>query len=307
MDETGEITAVEVSTRVKPVEVVYKGIEETDRYKLVEIIEAEKNGKKVIVVGLNHTRNLEDCGSVLEKFNEFLSRKNVPEGDKYVLVEGVEFVEIARKELEKDPLQTPEQIINRYGEQALIAYLALKSGIKVESWDMSFREQLKQASERFGTENTAVWFLSQSFIHLRNQGLDLTIENAINQVSQQVGIPPEELKRLTNLEDEDEVKRNIESRLGYSLEDISSNEETYRRFSRLADPTLTEEELKNLSEEERAIIQIPREMGRIRDEHALRKIEELLSTNRDREVFVTCGKVHAEEWVIMKDWENLWT
>jgi len=304
MGETGEVPPMGVSTEVKSGKAVDKGIEETGRGEPVEITETEKDGKKLIVVGLNHTRDLEDRRSVLERFNEFLSEKDLPEEDKCVLVEGVEFVEIAKKELEKDPHQTPEQIINRYGEQALIAYSALKSGIKVESWDMSFREQLKQASERFGTENTAVWFLSQSFILLRNQCLDLTIENAINQVSQQVGIPPEELKRLTNLEDEDEVKRNIESRLGYRLEDISSNEKIYRRFSRLADPTITEEELKHFSEEERAIVQIPREVGRIRDEHALGMIKKLLLTNR--EVFVTCGRVHAEEWGKMEEWKNLW-
>ncbi len=247
--------------------------------------------KKLVIIGLEHTRKMEDLQGILPKLEDF-SNGNVE--NKCVLIEGVEPLMKAKEEFAKDPNQKMEDLLPRYGEQAAIAYMFLKHSIKVESWDMSFEEQLETARQKFGSEYTSIWFLSQAFIHLKRNNLPLTVDSAINFLHEQIGIDGEKLLELLGLNSWQDLDGLIRNKLGYGLEKLSSDEGTYKRFTRLADPTMTEEEIKSLSPSEQAVAKIPRSMGELRDSLAIDKVSRSLSGYSD--VLVICGRIHAEEW-----------
>jgi hypothetical protein len=259
------------------------------------IIESEINGKRLIIAGFDHTTKYEDYKPALDMFNGWLeSNKN---NKILVIVEGTESKDVAEKLVQDNREMDEREIVNSHGEQVAIAYLALRNGVKTECWDLSFMEQMSEISENFGRDNTLLWFLSQSFIHLRIEQKNLDLDNVKKMIESRVGVSSKDLENIMGTLTKEMVDRLLNDKLGYDTDKINSTDLIYKKFSRLSDPTLTEEELSDLSPQEQIIAKIPKLMGNIRDKLAIGYIRTIAADTNTTELFVSCGKTHADEWM----------
>lgn len=264
---------------------------EQDHGNLIE--EAKFKGKKIVFCGVGkHTNSLaevSDILAVLEKFGQDKIEK--------IVFSEANTGEVARRLFEENSTLELGAVTLRHGEQVAIAYRAMQLGIETGAWDMTFKEQLELAVDKFGAEASGLWFLSQALISMKNLGKEFTRSNVLGLIEEVTGVSADEVGRIFKgvLDDPERLLELFLEKLGYNFDQVMEDEAVQRQFTRLADPTLMEEQLGELSEGEREVARISGAIGKIRDEIGMRRIKN--QAEQGKNVLVACGRTHAEHFL----------
>ncbi|MCS7091877.1 MAG: hypothetical protein NZM26_00805 [Patescibacteria group bacterium] len=275
--------------------------ESTDRKSRIEELTLP-NGCNVVISGVRHTTSLHEIDDALVALRRFVEQKG--KENLVFLGEG----SAVKAGMAKDSVEMA--ILG--GDQQALACQAKELGVKViDSWDMSFEEQLVFVKNSFGAKNAFLWMLSQASIHLYNQGNQPNIDNFLSMMGL-FGMDKDSIVEI--LKDEDVVnalKSNqdgdafLKSMIGFSLSDINENDKARKDFLQVANPLNTDEEISKLSEELRDAAQVARELNKERDRRFKEKVKQYVD-NPKSAVFISCGKSHVDDFLgIVRELQGL--
>lgn len=251
------------------------------------------NGGEVIVAGIaRHTTSLDEVRNVMDSLEECVKTKGKENviflGEGSAVSAGItkESVEVA--------------IFG--GDQQAMARKAKELGVSaVDTWDMSFEEQIRSATELFGAENALLWMLSQSSIHLRDQGKSINIENVLAMLDQ-FGVSKDKIASLLGnsnvyqaLDSNEAGDQFLQEQTGFLLQEVNTNEEKYKQLSQVAYPFNTEEDLNRLPEGLKKAGKVAGGLSQERDKHFAKKVDQY--SQQGKTVFVSCGGVHNDNFL----------
>lgn len=251
------------------------------------------NGNEVIVAGIaKHTTSLGEVKNVMDSLEECVKSKGKENvvflGEGSAVSAGVskESVEIA--------------IFG--GDQQAMARKAKELEVSaVDTWDMSFEEQIGSAKEQYGAENALLWMLSQSSIHLRDQGKQVNIENVLSMLNQ-FGVSKDKIASSLGdpvvahaLESNEDGDRFLQEQTGFSLEEVNTDIEKYKQLSQIAYPFNSEEDLSRLPEGLKEAGKVAGGLSQERDKYFAKKVDQY--SQQGKTVFVSCGAAHADSFL----------
>ncbi|KKQ52373.1 MAG: hypothetical protein UT19_C0007G0081 [Candidatus Woesebacteria bacterium GW2011_GWB1_39_10b] len=249
-------------------------------------------GNEVIVAGIaQHTTSLSGTEGIMNALGKVVQEKGAE--DVVFLGEGSAVtVGVIKKSL-------GEAILG--GDQQAMAYRAKELGIKqIDSWDMSMEEQLATASSSFGAENALLWMVSQSAIHLNDQGQTINMKNIL-QMLNRFGMTKEKIVNALGdpniskvLESEETIDRFLITRAGFSLTAVNTNDENYRQLSQVAFPSNTDADINRLPEDLRVAATVGKGLSEERDKRFVQKIKQY--SEEGKTMFVSCGGGHVDSF-----------
>ncbi len=251
------------------------------------------NGSEVIVAGIaRHTTRLDEVRNVMDSLEECVKTKG--KENVVFLGEGSAVSAGVTKESVK--------IAIFGGDQQAMARKAKELEVSaVDTWDMSLEEQLRSAKELFGAENALLWMLSQSSIHLRGQGKSINIENVLSMLDQ-FGVSKDKITLLLGdpnvsqaLDSNEAGDRFLQEQTGFSLQEVNTDEEKYKRLSQVAYPFNTAEDINRLPEGLKKAGKVAGGLSRERDEHFAKKVDQY--SQQGKTVFVSCGGAHTDNFL----------
>lgn len=251
------------------------------------------NGNEVIVAGIaKHTTSLGEVKNVMDSLEECVKSKGKENvvflGEGSAVTAGVskESVEIA--------------IFG--GDQQAMARKAKELEVSaVDTWDMSFEEQIGSAKELYGAENALLWMLSQSSIHLRDQGKQVNIENVLSMLDQ-FGVSKDKIASslgdpnvVQALENNEAGNRFLQEQTGFTLEEVNADQEKYKQLSQVAYPFNSEEDLSRLPEGLKEAGKVAGGLSQERDKYFAKKVDQY--SQQGKTVFVSCGGAHTDNFL----------
>jgi len=251
------------------------------------------NGNEVVVAGIaKHTTSLGEVKSVMDSLEECVKSKGKENvvflGEGSAVSAGVskESVEIA--------------IFG--GDQQAMARKARELDVSaVDTWDMSFGEQIGSAKEQYGAENALLWMLSQSSIHLRDQGKQVNIENILSMLDQ-FGVSKDKIASSLGdpavaqaLESNEDGDRFLQEQTGFTFEEVNTEQEKYKQLSQVAYPFNTEDDLSRLPEGLKEAGKVAGGLSLERDKYFAKKVDQY--SQQGKTVFVSCGGAHTDNFL----------
>jgi len=251
------------------------------------------NGSEVIVAGIaKHTTNISEVKNVMDSLEECVVSKGKDNvvflGEGSAVTAGItrESVEIA--------------IFG--GDQQAMARKAIELEVSaVDTWDMSFEEQIESAKDLYGVENTLLWILSQSSIHLRDQGKQMNIKNVLF-VMDQFGVSKDKIATSLGdpntaqvLESNEAGDLFLQEHTGFSLQDVNTDIEKFNQLSQVAYPFNTEEDINRLPYGLKQAGKVASGLSQERDRFFAKKVDQY--SQGGKTVFVSCGGAHVDSFV----------
>lgn len=169
------------------------------------------------------------------------------------------------------------------GEQVYIAWLARKIGIRTQGWDLSSHQLITETLQQKNPDGTlrisqadiASWLVNYGTRSLLDRKQDVTLDNLCAMIN--LGMP----SALDDLS----LDRNVIAQLFV--------QETGYSFGDLADPE-TRKKCWQVVDEKSSDNAWAKFKNRLRDEHAVQVISEVLK--EDRRIFLSAGVSHAITW-----------
>lgn len=251
------------------------------------------NGNEVIVAGIaKHTTSLAEVKNVMDSLEECVKSKGKENvvflGEGSAVSGGIskESVEVA--------------IFG--GDQQAMARKAKELEVSaVDSWDMSFEEQIGSAKELFGAENTLLWMLSQSSIHLRDQGKPINIENVLSMLDL-FGVSKDKIASSLRdpnvaqaLESNEAGDQFLQEHSGFSFQEVNTDQDKYKQLSQVAYPFNTEDNLSRLPDGLREAGKVAAGLSEERDKYFAKKVDQY--AQQGKTIFVSCGGAHTDNFL----------
>ena len=262
--------------------------EEEHRNDLVDtnrLLYTAKAGDKVITIyGDRHPRETSAVQDIAAAF--VANRPDV------LYVEG-DYHKIIANELSVDPNLTGEAVLEKHGEQGYMAWLGLKNGVDVKSWDIPFIKQLQFAVKNHGRDATMGWMVGQALEHIHKAQASLpedqrgaTPRHVLEAAAGAAGLSVEEFKMQIDAADLDDAAIDVIARK-YTKQQLGVEkgvaEMTTQEAKALSDPAKPGET--------NAVIH---SFNVLRDAHAMDVFYD--AKKQYNKIFATSGRSHAVTW-----------
>lgn len=237
-----------------------------------------KNGRKIAVAGNSHTHNIDAYGEVV--------RMLISQKPDIVLVENMAFKLELVDSLVNSEISDKE-VMERHGEQVYLAWLAKKSGIEVQGWDIPANEQIALAITELHTsiEDIAAQGVLMGMMNAKQSNETVNLETLVDRGIKATGLTLEQAAIQFGLPaDKDKLQELIRTTIDKMTKDqlgesISFDKISLEQVRRMADPA--KNPLYNF-------------LVRLRDKRAMETIYQASKTYKS--IFVTSGSDHARMW-----------
>ncbi len=263
------------------------------------------NGAEIVVHGMRqHVSEADDAVMLMKSTVDALAH----EDPDIVLIEGGLSLEdfYAGEQLTEIMKKDAELVLKERGEQAYFAFLAMRDGKEVVTWDISLREQIRcvlemknesNGEKKWRPQDVSEWIIMyasrMAYTNGKKKATPLEIQRRIGFVLTPAGVA-DAISAGIELTEE-RIEAVLQEHMGHSsvaLAERFDNSETRREDeSKLIDMTEPE-----LSSEPMVTREILRDMNIIRDKHAIGVFRDLQKRHPEKKLFVTAGSSHLTTW-----------
>lgn len=258
-------------------------------------------GKTIRVEGYKHvdrfTKKNEQGGKQPDQnYASTVIKAFTEEDSDIVLVEGSADA-IAKRIIKEQPDVTGDLVIKQHREQVYMAWVALKTGKEVRSWDIPWIDQMKYSRKYNGADALVGWAAAAGAKHLHESSMPLSVDNLVEAMAGAANLTLTDEERvqgvtlrtklsnvlaidLTEGHVDTVIKRYTQEQLGVAK---SYAELTAQDVEQLSSPTGSGETNK-----------VSAGLNTLREGHAIDTIDEVKKTHN--KIFVTCGGSHAVTW-----------